>query len=74
MERPARLMRDVSGAAMGAPDLVRRMDDFGSEWSYGIGKLAGFARDAVTALDQVEKAFDDADTSLEQALRTARHG
>lgn len=72
MERPARMMHDVDGAAMGARDLARRMDEFGSEWSYGIGKLSQFAGGAVEALDQVERAFEQADTALADALRQAQ--
>jgi hypothetical protein len=71
MERPARQMRDVSGSSMGAAALARRMDEFGSEWAYGIDKLSGFAGSAVEALDRIEQAFEDADTSLAEALRNA---
>ncbi len=71
MEGPAREMRDVDGVAMGAPALVRRMDEFGSEWAYGIQKLGSFAGDAASALHKVEQAFDEADASLAQALRDA---
>lgn len=71
MQTPARRMREVTGAAMGARDLARRMDEFGDEWAYGIEKLGGFAADAVGALDRIEQAFRDADTSLAQALRQA---
>lgn len=71
MERPAQAMRAVSGSAMGAPALARRMDEFGDEWAYGIDKLSGFAGDAVEALDRIEQAFEQADTSLTEALRNA---
>jgi hypothetical protein len=71
MQTPARQMREVTGSAMGARDLARRMDEFGDEWAYGIEKLSGFAADAVDALDRIEQAFRDADTSLAQALRQA---
>ena len=71
METPAREMREVTGSAMGAQSLARRMDEFGDEWSYGIGKLGEFAGSAVEALDSVEQAFEDADTNLAQALRQA---
>lgn len=71
MQTPAREMREVTGSAMGARDLARRMDDFGNEWAYGIGKLSEFAGSAVEALDRIERAFDEADTSLAQALREA---
>jgi hypothetical protein len=71
MQRPARAMAEVTGSAMGAPDLARRMDEFGSEWSYGIGQLARFAGDAVEALDAIESAFEQADACLAGALRDA---
>lgn len=71
MQTPARRMRDVTGSAMGARDLARRMDEFGDEWAYGIEKLGGFAADAVDALDRIEQAFRDADTSLATALQQA---
>lgn len=71
MAGPAREMRAVTGSAMGAPALARRMDEFGDEWSYGIAKLSGFAGDAAEALDRIQQAFDDADTSLTRALQQA---
>ena len=71
MQTPARQMREITGSAMGARDLARRMDEFGDEWAYGIEKLGGFAAHAVVALDRIEQAFRDADTSLAQALRQA---
>ena len=71
LEQPAREMREVSGAAMGAPALARRMDEFGDEWAYGIGKLGGFAADAAEALDRISAAFREADVSLGEALRGA---
>jgi hypothetical protein len=71
MQTPARRMREVTGSAMGARDLARRMDEFGDEWAYGIEKLGGFAADAVDALDRIERAFRDADASLAQALQQA---
>jgi hypothetical protein len=73
MERPARAMREVTGSAMGAAALARRMDEFGNEWSYGIDKLGDFAGVAVEALDRIEHAFEEADTALAQALWNASH-
>lgn len=73
MERPARAMREVTGPAMGARALSLRMDEFGDEWAYGIDKLSGFAGDAVDALDRIERAFEEADTCLAEALRNAGH-
>jgi hypothetical protein len=71
METPAREMREVTGADLGARYLVRRMDEFGDEWAYGIDKLGGFAGSAVEALDRIAQAFHEADTSLARALRKA---
>lgn len=71
MEQPSRAMRAVTGSALGAPALARRMDEFGDEWAYGIDKLSGFAGTAVEALDRIEQAFEEADTSLAEALRNA---
>ncbi|MEU6995601.1 hypothetical protein ABZ953_33715 [Streptomyces sp. NPDC046465] len=36
-------MEQVTGGAMGVPELARRMDDFGDEWSYGIKQLTKFS-------------------------------
>lgn len=71
MEAPAREMRELSGAAAGAPDLARRLDEFGDEWAYGISKLSEFAGSAVEALNRIEQAFGDADSSLARALLEA---
>lgn len=56
-----------------ATELAARMDEFGDEWSYGIGKLAEFAETAVEALDAIEKAFATADEDLAAALAEAAH-
>jgi hypothetical protein len=71
MQAPARAMEEVTGSAMGARDLARRMDEFGDEWAYGIGKLSEFAGSAVEALDRIEQAFEAADSALATALREA---
>ncbi|RBY95915.1 hypothetical protein DQ237_12305 [Blastococcus sp. TF02-8] len=71
MTQPAREMMEVTGSAMGASALARRMDEFGDEWSYGIGKLGEFAGGAVEALDRIAQAFEAADTALAGALQQA---
>lgn len=68
---PARAMRDVDGSDVGPERLVNRVRDFGHEWEYGIGQLGKFSGSAVEALDSIEKAFDDADVKLADALRDA---
>lgn len=69
LSRPARAMRELDSAAVGAGELARRLDEFGHEWSYGIDKLAAFSDAAVRALDEIDRAFDAADQSLADALR-----
>ena len=71
LKGPGRAMARVDAAAMGASALEQRMNSFGDEWSYGIKKLSGFAKSAVEALDNIEKAFDDADKNLADELNKA---
>lgn len=71
LETPARKMAGVDGSAMGADQLARRMDDFGHEWHYGIGKLGEFSDGAVKALEQIKKTFEKTDTDLAKALTDA---
>lgn len=71
LERPARLMEQVDGRAMGVSELEERMNDFGDEWGYGIGKLSEFSESAVDALTSIDEAFTKADDDLAQALNEA---
>ncbi|MDT0269158.1 hypothetical protein RM844_22995 [Streptomyces sp. DSM 44915] len=64
LEGPCRAMADVNGSDMGVDRLEQRMDDFGDEWEYGIGKLAEFSDAAATCLDEVLVAFRDIDEAL----------
>lgn len=68
---PARRMAEVDGRAMGVAELEQRMDEFGEEWEYGIGKLGEFSDSAVDALDQISQAFEEADDNLANALNEA---
>ena len=70
-EGPGRAMRDLDSSAAGSPALVRRLDDFGHEWAYGIGQLARFADGAADALDELDRMFAEADRKLADALRQA---
>ncbi|MEU6676440.1 hypothetical protein [Streptomyces sp. NPDC046925] len=67
MRQPGRDMEKVSGDAMGAHDLAKRMDDFGDEWSYGIKQLTKFSGKASDALLKIKKAFEDLDDELAKA-------
>ncbi|WP_246108478.1 hypothetical protein [Streptomyces sedi] len=64
LEQPCRAMADVNGSDMGVDRLEQRMDDFGDEWEYGIGKMAEFSDAAATCLDEVLHAFREIDEAL----------
>ncbi|MET7320753.1 hypothetical protein [Streptomyces sp. NPDC005549] len=67
MKKPGREMEQVTGDAMGVPELARRMDDFGDEWSYGIKQLTKFSEKASKALLTVKESFEDLDRELAEA-------
>ncbi|MBF4135894.1 hypothetical protein CLM85_23210 [Streptomyces albidoflavus] len=69
MTKPGREMEEVSGAAMGVPELARRMDDFGEEWTYGIKQLTKFSQKASKALLKVKKSFEELDQELAKASK-----
>ncbi|MFE1023574.1 hypothetical protein ACFW5I_03265 [Streptomyces sp. NPDC058818] len=69
MKKPGREMEQVTGDAMGVPELARRMDDFGDEWSYGIKQLTKFSEKASTALLKVKESFEKLDHELAEANR-----
>lgn len=71
---PAKEMKDIDSAHLGPSDLVSRANDFGDEWGYGIGQLGEFSGAAVDALEAIEKAFDEADATLADALNKAKEG
>ncbi|MFJ6689628.1 MULTISPECIES: hypothetical protein [Streptomyces] len=77
MKKPGREMKEITGSAMGVPELARRMDDFGDEWSYGIKQLTKFSEKASKALLTVKEAFEKLDDELakankEQAKRSGK--
>ncbi|WBB57808.1 hypothetical protein O7599_19195 [Streptomyces sp. WMMC500] len=74
MTKPAREMEAVDGKSMGVPELARRMDDFGDEWSYGVKQLAKFSDAAADALAQVKKGFKELDGKLADELANAAAG
>ncbi|MGQ0464269.1 MAG: hypothetical protein ACT4QG_03000 [Sporichthyaceae bacterium] len=69
MERPGRDLAALDATAAGGRELSKRLDEFAEEWSYGIGRLAGFAADAAHALAQIEAGFRDIDDALTRVLR-----
>lgn len=72
MKRPGREMEDVDGWSMGVDALARRMDDFGDEWSYGIGQIEKFSDAASEALLKVKQEFQRVDGELADALPQSR--
>jgi hypothetical protein len=67
MKKPGREMEQVTGDAMGVPELARRMDEFGDEWSYGIKQLTKFSEKASKALLTVKESFEELDHELAEA-------
>jgi len=67
MKQPGRDMENVSGDAMGVPELARRMDDFGDEWSYGIKQLTKFSGKASEALLKIKESFEKLDAELAES-------
>ncbi|WP_371791275.1 hypothetical protein OG285_15450 [Streptomyces sp. NBC_01471] len=64
MKQPGRDMEHISGASIGVPELARRMDHFGDEWSYGIKKLTKFSVNASEALLKIKESFEKLDAEL----------
>ncbi|MEU9069676.1 hypothetical protein AB0D60_22645 [Streptomyces sp. NPDC048306] len=74
MKKPGREMEKVTGNSMGVPELARRMDDFGDEWSYGIKQLTKFSEKASEALLTVKESFEKLDDELAEANRKQNTG
>ncbi|MFA3875110.1 hypothetical protein ABS735_15650 [Streptomyces sp. MMCC 100] len=74
MKKPGREMEKVTGSSMGVPELARRMDDFGDEWSYGIKQLTKFSEKASKALITVKEAFEKLDDELAEANKKQGKG
>ncbi|MFF9905536.1 hypothetical protein ACF1HU_19290 [Streptomyces olivaceus] len=74
MKKPGREMKEVTGSSMGVPELARRMDDFGDEWSYGIKQLTKFSEKASEALLTVKEAFEKLDDELAEASKKQGKG
>ncbi|GLW50952.1 hypothetical protein Stsp02_66130 [Streptomyces sp. NBRC 14336] len=67
-------MEGVTGDAMGVPELAKRMDEFGDEWSYGIKQLTKFSEKASKALLNVKESFEKLDHELAEASRSKDKG
>jgi hypothetical protein len=69
---PGRNMAQIDWEAMGDAHLAETVQQFGDEWRYGIEQLGEVSDGAVTALDAIRDAFEQADTDLADALNAAK--
>ncbi|WP_049566762.1 hypothetical protein [Streptomyces sp. SBT349] len=71
---PAEAIEEVGTDEAGVSELSGRLGEFGDEWSYGIGQIGEFARNAAEILTRVEQEFDKLDLSLAEELQAANEG
>ncbi|WP_097233929.1 hypothetical protein [Streptomyces zhaozhouensis] len=74
LDDPADAIESVGSGSAGVRSLADRLDEFGDEWSYGIGKIGEFARGAAETLTRIEQEFADIDLSLAEKLNEAASG
>jgi hypothetical protein len=74
LEDPMKTIREVGAEDIGVDELTGRLNEFGDEWDYGIGKINEYAGGAADTLESIEQAFTDLDLDLAEALRQAREG
>lgn len=70
--RPCREIAALPSEAVAQQTLRSKLEEFGDEWSYGIGKLGEFSAAAGESLTQIDQAFGDADGKLASTLEEAR--
>lgn len=68
LEAACQELRGVDSGAMGAQPLVDGIGDFTSGWNYGITQIGQHSTQAASMLDQIGKAFDQADQKLTSEL------
>jgi hypothetical protein len=68
---PCHGMADLPSEAAGHADLESALEDFGSDWDYGIGKLGEFSGAAVDALGAIGDAFTELDEQLRASFDQA---
>jgi hypothetical protein len=64
MKDPVGRMSDEAGDATSIDELRSKMQDFGDEWDYGIGRLTKYTKGVGEALEQIRKTFSDLDQQL----------
>ncbi|MFJ4920401.1 hypothetical protein [Streptomyces sp. NPDC088725] len=74
MKKPGQEMERMSCVSMGVPELAKRMDDFGDEWSYGIKQLTKFSEKASKTLLKVKETFEKLDHELAEVNRKQGNG
>ncbi|MBF4160942.1 hypothetical protein [Nocardioides acrostichi] len=61
---PVSRLADEAGAVTSISHLRSRLQDFGHEWDYGIGKLSEFSGTVGEALVHIRDAFTEVDQKL----------
>jgi hypothetical protein len=69
-----RAMRNIDTSQIGPAPLRSRVNEFGDEWSYGVGQLGEFTGAVVDALQTIKDGFEETDTHLADALNEAAKG
>lgn len=68
LSQPCRELAALPTEAVAQDDLRDKMQEFGDEWSYGIGKLGEYSGSAVEALEQIRDAFESLDDDLTKSI------
>ncbi|KAA1372229.1 hypothetical protein [Aeromicrobium fastidiosum] len=69
MKDPVGRMSDKAGAATSIEELRSKLQAFGDEWDYGIGRLEKYAKGVSESLEHIRKTFADLDQQLADVLK-----
>ena len=69
LEGACRELRGVQAPEMGAQPLVSGVENFTSEWNYGITQVGQHAHEAVGMLDHIASTFDGLERQLTSELK-----
>lgn len=72
MDTVQRAVRNADASVLGASNLVDEVHGFADDWSYGITLIGQHCDDAVQAVNQIGKTFDQADIKLADSLATPK--
>lgn len=64
MKDPVGRMSEEASAATSIDELRSKMQEFGDEWNYGIGRLTKYTKGVGEALEQIRTTFTDLDQQL----------